>query len=175
MRDPSNTKITLVLLPKDRKVNLTKLQKTINFETQEITLDAFQREANLMTELDIYIDNSLKTLLSSNSSPQPFSATILESFNITSNQTPRIQQIIENLKKDRIQRNETWGNYKLSEEGDLCTKCLSESKNTPLKVYKGIELGHAFYLGTTYSSKVFFFFFEHNFFFFSKVKKKKKS
>jgi len=48
------------------------------------------------------------------------------------------------------------GHFRLAREGDLCGRCdgKAEVSLPVLKAHRGIELGHAFYLGTKYSAKL---------------------
>lgn len=49
------------------------------------------------------------------------------------------------------------GHFRFAREGDLCGRCAGgqpEVSQPVLKAHRGIELGHAFYLGTKYSAKL---------------------
>lgn len=64
-----------------------------------------------------------------------------------------VRRLQQKSKDNGEERKIEWNDFRVAQHGDLC---LAENCNGTgrLKANKGIELGHIFYLGTKYSSKL---------------------
>lgn len=159
----------LVLLPKGRETNTIRLQQIVGSDPQVVHLNHFLGSLHTLDEFKVCLDDSLGSLdkdsqFSAQAKSDGLSA--MSSFlrtrctaihlNLPDNWEEPIQKLLTKFVGSVEAGDIPCDHFRFAKEGDACARCggAHSTEQHLLKTHRGIELGHAFYLGTKYSAAV---------------------
>jgi prolyl-tRNA synthetase len=134
----SDDELVAVLVPGDRRVNVSKVEIFLNSSCEMLSESDFARYGLVPGFVGPVGLKRVKKILADNHIKE------LKNFVVGAN---KIDAHLVNVNLERDFKASSFGDFVMAEEGDVCPKCESGE----LKEERGIEVGHIFQLGTKYS------------------------